>query len=230
VSDLVAPIAAARANGFGLGVHRAAEISGETGWQPAEVASPVLHPALADELPSPAVAATWQVEGHAWFVAAASLAGVLVHGRVPPLDRALLRYGSEGRPEAIALPADGWRPAGGADVAAAIAEHLEPLVDALSAHRRARPLWRSAGDRLGQAARWCADAFGENDRAIAIATAALEAPTALRAEPGFSIEDGQPYRRRTGCCLAYRLPDTPRCVDCANPDRLGAVAHARTMS
>jgi len=226
----VAPIAAARANGFGLGVHRAAEIAGDPGWQPAAVADPRLHPALADDLPSPAVAATWQIEGHAWFVAATALAGVVAHSRMPPLDRALLRYGPEGRPEAIALPADGWRRARGADLATALAGHLAPLVNALSAHRRARPLWRSAGDRLGQAARWCGDAFGDNERAIAIATAALEAPTALRAEPGFSIEDGEPFRRRTGCCLAYRLPDTPRCADCANPDQLGAVAHARTMS
>ena len=221
----MAPIAAARANGFGLGVHRTEEVDGEPRWHRACDLQP-----LPTGLPSTAVAATWQIEGHGWFVAAVALAGVLVHGRTPPLDRALLRYGDENRPEAIALPADGWRRAGGPGLARAVEAHLAPLVDALSAHRRPRPLWRSAGDRLGQAARWCADAFADNERAIAIATAALDAPTALRAEPGFSIEDGEPFRRRTGCCLAYKLSATPRCADCANPDQLGAVAHARTMS
>ena len=247
VVDLVAPIAAARAAGIGLGVRGMPVDASEPGWRAAgavaadavlraellartAAAAGIAVPAVdatsspaaartpslaAAGTPSLAIAATWHLEKHAWLAAGAALAGVLLHGRLPPLERAWIRCGEYGWPEEIALPGEGWSRGDGADVARALEDHLAPLVDALVVHRARRPLWRSAGDRLGQAARWCAEAFAAPDGARALAEAAFAAPTALRAPAGFVLRDGLPDRRRTGCCLSHRCPGGPRCDDCA---------------
>ena len=177
--------------------------------------------ALAQALPhtgSLAVAATWLVEKHAWYVAAAALGGVLVSGRVAPLRDAEVLIGDCGWVEGVALPAAGWRPGGAPELATALAAHLAPLVCALSEHRPPRPLWRSVSDRVGQAAVWCADAFGDADAALALATGVLAAPTPLKAPARWTVgEDGLPTRRRVGCCLSHRSPSALRCDDCCTP-------------
>jgi hypothetical protein len=220
--DLLAPLAAARANWFGLALRAAPVPAGEEGWRPAGAAA--ADPALLEALlartaagagtRSPAVAATWHLEKHAWHVASAALAGVLVHGALPPLEGALLRDGEQGWAEAVALAPAGWAPAGGAALARALEAHLTPVVHACARHRPRRALWRSVGDRLGQAALWCGEAFGDRAAAWALGEEALAAPTALRAPAGFALVDGAPARRRTGCCLSHRRPGGPVCADC----------------
>lgn len=220
--DLIRPLAAARANGFGLEVCAAPPPASEAGWRPAHAAArdPALLDALLDRTAaaagtnSRAVGATWHLEKHAWYAASASLAAMLVHGTIPPLDDALLRDGEQGWAEAIALPASHWAPADGEELATRLEAHLEPVVEALTRHRPRRALWRCAGDRLGQAALWCGEAFRDRRRTWTLASEALAAPTALAAPARFELVDGGPYRRRIGCCLSHRSPGGLICEDC----------------
>lgn len=230
----IEPIAAARAGGFGLGVEPVAATGPD--WRrapmPGDLEEQLDRIGAATATSSRAIAATWQLEKHAWLAGGAALAGLLVHGALPPLDDALVLDAEEGWPAAMALPDAGWQHVpsetpgvsepghgpGTADAGRALAELLEahhaPLVDALGAFRPRRALWRSVGDRLGQAARWCGEAFDASDEAVALVEAALAAPTALHAPAVFTIVEGRPQRRRAGCCLSHRIPGGVLCEDC----------------
>jgi hypothetical protein len=218
--DLITPLVAARRGGWGMPLHTL-PVSGP-GWYPglraaedAELRTLLLaRSSRAAGLASPAVAVTWHLEKHAWFMGAVAVAGLVVHGAMPPLERAAVRYGDAGWVEAVALPPDGWLAASGEELAARLEAHFRPLVEALAVHRPRRALWRSVGDRLGQAAQWCGEAFGDRDAAWGLAAEVLEAPGALRAHAGFELRDGEPYRRRAGCCLSHRTPPAITCVDC----------------
>jgi hypothetical protein len=87
-------------------------------------------------------------------------------------------------------------------------------VDGLARGRPRRSLWRSVGDRLGQAAVWCGEAFGDREGALALAADVLAAPTPLRARAGFVLRGDQAYRPRTGCCLSHRCAGGSTCDDC----------------
>jgi hypothetical protein len=215
----VLAIAQAEALGYRLDV-RTLPVPQEPGWRPAHAAArdPLLmerllaRSAVVAGTRARAVAATWHLEKHAWFAAAAALGGLLSRGELPPLDTAWVRDGEAGWVEAVAIPVEGWSPGGGAELADALSAHLEPVVEALTRHRGRRALWRSVGDRLGQAALWAADAFDE--RALALAADALEAPTPLASPRSFEIVEGRPTRRRTGCCLSHRCDGAIVCADC----------------
>lgn len=224
-ADLLSPVAAAEVAGFGLPLRPLPRPADEPGWRTAQTLAD--DPALLQDLlgrgaaalgsPSGAglVAATTLIEAHAWYVAATALGGVLLHGRIPPLEPLLLRDGPEGWVNELALPAHGWERGGGAELAVQLETHLAPVVAALAPHRRPKPLWRSVGDRLGQAAIWCGTAFEADAQVLEIATDALSAPTALRAPARFTVQDGVPFRRRTGCCLTYRTAEAVHCDDCS---------------
>lgn len=200
--DAVARLGELEGNGFRLGVLPAPA----AGFVPADA---LAFQALPPGLP-PRIAATWALEAHAWYLGAAVLAGHLLTGGAPPLHAAEVRIGDvSGTVEAVALPLEGWRAATPEQLATRLAAHVAPLVSALSEHRPVTPLWRSASDRVAQAALWCADALGE--RALDLATGVLAAPTPLRAPARFS---GTGSRRRIGCCLTHQLPGQPRCEDC----------------
>lgn len=215
----VAPLAHARAGGFGLGVRAT---PAPPGWHEAGAAardarllgSLLARTADAAGTRAGAVAATWYLEKHAWFACGAALGGLLVHGAMPPLGRAFVRHAGEGWVDAIAVPEQGWEPADPAVLAARLEAHLAPLVAALTDRRPARALWLCAGDRLGQAALWCGQAFGDRAAAWSLAAEALAAPTALKAAPGFAMRAGEPFRRRRGCCLSHRCDDGATCDDC----------------
>jgi hypothetical protein len=213
-------IAAARANGFGLAL-----VPGPAtgpGWRDAHAW--VHDPALRDDLVALAqatagtdrpVGVAWFFEKHAWHVASLVVAALLSERALPPLHRAQLLFGEYGWADAVAVPGDGWEPcATPADAAAALEAHLFPVVEGLRGLRAPRALWREAGDRLGQAVLWCGEAFGAREEAWALGTAMLEAPTRLRAPARFQLRDGEPFRPRTGCCLAHRAPGYPTCPDC----------------
>jgi FhuF 2Fe-2S C-terminal domain len=161
-----------------------------------------------------AVAATWQLEKHAWYVAYAALE----RGAIPPLHAARLHIGEHGWAEGIELPGDGWEVGDGVAIAAALEAHLAPLVDELSGYRPRRALWRSVGDRIAQAALWVP--------AIELAEEILAAPTAFHAPAGFELRDGEPFRRRTGCCLSHRCEGGTVCEDCPLATRPGCCRNA----
>jgi hypothetical protein len=210
-------IAAARAGGFGLAVVPG-PASGPR-WRAAHDIAPLdalvartdraLHPAPR------AVAAAWHVEKHAWHAASLVVAALVVDGSLPPLGSAQVRDGEHGWTEAIAVPPGGWT--GGAspvDAAEALEAHLAPVVQALASRRAERALWREAADRVGQATLWCGEAFGRRADAWAAGAALLGAQTRLRAHAGFALHQGEPFRRRGGCCLSYRCADGVLCPDC----------------
>lgn len=211
-------VAGAEGLGYRLDI-RPLPVPEEGGWRPALAAA--RDPARLDELlartcaaagtPSRAVAVTWHLEKHAWFVAAAAFACLLTQDAIPPLDELWVRDSDEGWVDAIAVPAHGWAPADGPALAEALVAHLEPLVAVLSRHRGRRALWRCVGDRLGQAALWAADAF--DGRAITVAEHALAADTHIAAR-GFETIGGTVTRRRTGCCLSHRCAVAITCDDC----------------
>jgi hypothetical protein len=207
VSDptLLDRVAALRANGFGLAV-----VTGPVegpGWRDAhDVAA--LHD-LVDRTeavlsPAPrAVAAAWHLEKHAWHAASLVVAALLLGRALPPLERAQVRDGTHGWTEAIAVPPHGWAGrATAVDAAEQLEAHLAPVVAALSA------------DRVGQAAVWCGEALGARAAAWAAGAGILAAHTRLRAHAGFHLRDGEPFRRRGGCCLSYRCADGELCPDC----------------
>lgn len=189
-------------------------------WRP--VGAAAADPALLDDLlhriarsanaPSLAVAATWQLEKHAWFVAYGALLGLTTEGLMPDLDDIEVHDAPEGWIDDARIPA-GVTSVDGPGLAAALEAHLTPLVDALAVHRPRRALWRCAGDRLAQAAGWV------GGDALELGTTALGAPTALHAPCAFTVVDGAPFRWRTGCCLSYRCEGVERCTDCVLTER-----------
>jgi hypothetical protein len=223
-------LAGAQAGGFGLGVHELEEAAGEPGWRPALavaedeelLADLIERGADAAGTRSRAVAATWHLEQYAWHAAAVALGGVLLFGAVPPLAEALVRDDASGWIEGIAVPENGWAAGGGEELADELATHLAPLIAALARFRPAAALWLSAGDRLGQAAAWWAEAIGDATSAAAQASRALDAPTPLRATADFRIEgSGEVGRPRAGCCLNFRVPGGSECPDCSLAERRG---------
>ncbi|WP_205695791.1 hypothetical protein [Conexibacter sp. SYSU D00693] len=221
-ADPVAPLTVARHNDFALPLRALPHTDEAAGWRPGDACA--RDAALREELlgraaqvaagAPVAMSVTGLVESHTWYVTAAAMSALLVHGALPPLDRLEVHDSAFGYVDGVALPCDGWTcPADPAALAQALHLHLEPLVEALSEHRARRPLWRSVGDRIGQAANWCAGAYG-HDRAWALGGAVLDADTPFRGPAGFEVVDGAPFRRRTGCCLTHRCAGAELCPDC----------------
>jgi ferric iron reductase protein FhuF len=100
---------------------------------------------------------------------------------------------------------------------AALFAHVEPVVDALVT-RRLRPrraLWRAAGDRVGQAFLWCAEAFGAPARARRLAELVLLEDSPLHVPLRSAVgEDGTTYHLRASCCLNHRVPGAELCPGC----------------
>jgi hypothetical protein len=213
-------IVAARANGFGLAIvpgpqdgpgwHDVHAVAGDAALCDERVG--LAHAASGSDLE--AVGVAWIVENHAWHVASLVVAAQVVDSTLPPLDRLQLLHNASGIHDAVAVPRDGWRHADPVEAAAALDAHLGPLVEAFRGRRAARALWREAGDRVGQAVQWCGEAFGAREHAWSIGAQILAAPTRLRAPARFELRDGAPFRLRSGCCLAHRMPGQAPCADC----------------
>lgn len=217
----LAPLQAARSEGFGLEIYVLPVPGDQDGWRAASAAAEdaelmellLKRTRAAAGTSHPAVAATWHLEKHAWWVAALLVGSTTTYRSIPPLGGLRVRDGEHGWVEALGVPADGWESASGNLIAERIERHLEPLVDALAHHRSARVLWSCAADRLAQAAIWCERAFGDAET-IRLAREALAEPTSLMAPANFERTAAGFARRRRACCLAHRATPSVRCSDC----------------
>ena len=173
-------------------------------------------------LDHPPLGAAWLLEHFAWQGASLAAAAAM-DGWVPDLapGNVLVRF-EDGAVWGIALRGGAVRSvAGDAPLAraahAALVAHLTPLVDELAARRlrAARALWRAAGDRVGQAFLWCAEAFGEPERASRLAARTIAPPSPLHVPLRTAAgDDGTPFHLRASCCLYHRVPGAEICPGC----------------
>lgn len=127
-----------------------------------------------------------------------------------------------------------------AEVRAAVAEHLGPLLDAFGPRmrRRSRALWSVATDEIVEGLWYIAHLLGEEQRATAELERLLPGATKpyvgtagfreLRGPNGESL----PTRDRASCCMFYTLRPEDTCVTCPRTcdaervERLSAAAAA----
>ncbi|MEU3554886.1 (2Fe-2S)-binding protein [Streptomyces fragilis] len=109
-----------------------------------------------------------------------------------------------------------------AEVRAAAAEHLGPVLDVFGPRmrRRGRSLWGMVTDEMVEGLWYVGNLLGEERRAVEElgrmlpgATLPLPGAAAFRELPG---PDGDPLttRDRVTCCLAYTLAENSTCVTC----------------
>ncbi|GAA4994586.1 hypothetical protein GCM10025734_24640 [Kitasatospora paranensis] len=136
-----------------------------------------------------------------------------------------------GDPPASAAAVGGRARAGGADVRvvpdeaalraellAAVAEHLAPVVAAFRprVRRGPRTLWGMVTDDVVEGLWYLGGLFGEEDRAAAELTALLpgDGPAPFVGAAGFRHEDAMRTRTRTTCCLFYTVRPEEPCFTC----------------
>ncbi|MGV9992275.1 (2Fe-2S)-binding protein [Streptomyces sp. NPDC003374] len=141
---------------------------------------------------------------------------------------------------AAALP--GARVADGAEalraeVRAAVAEHLEPVLGGFGPRmrRRGRALWGMATDEIAEGLWYVARLLGEEDRALRELDLLLPGATPPYAGSAAFREltgpDGErlPTRDRAGCCLFYTVRAEDTCVTCPrtrDADRIAGLVAA----
>jgi hypothetical protein len=224
----LARIAEASAGGYGLAVEHRSEPG--AGWLPAEelvrergpldgMVTAVARNAGFDH---PPLGAQWLLEHHAWQGASLT-AAAMMSGWIPDLTprNVLVRF-RDGAISGIALRSgpvreirnDAALARAGHD---AVVAHVSPLVHALAARRlrAARALWRAAGDRVGQAFLWCAEAFGDTERAARLATTMVAPPSPLHVPLQTARDEHRiPFHVRSSCCLYHRVPGATMCPGC----------------
>jgi hypothetical protein len=213
-------ITALRGNGFGLTVEQRGR-PGE-GWLAADALGPELDELLAGiyglaGIEHAGLGAEWLLEHCAWQGASLAVAAAL-DGWVPDLapGNVLFRF-RDGGVWGIALR--DVRVAGAGPRAAhnALEGLLTPLVAAITSRRlRAeRPLWRAAGDRVGQAVVWAGAAYDDPEAARRLGEAMLAPPSPMQVPLRTACTgDGIPYHVRASCCLYHRVPGAEVCAGC----------------
>ena len=213
-------INALRGGGFGLTVERR-DGPGE-GWLAADALDADLDGLLAGVydlagLHHPPLGAEWLLEHCAWQGASLAVAAAM-DGWVPDLSPGnVLLWFRDGGIWGIALRevrAAGVGPRAAHDALEAL---LTPVVAAITARRlRAeRPLWRAAGDRVGQAVVWAGAAYGDVEAARRLGEAMLAPPSPMHVPLlTEATEDGAPYHVRSSCCLYHRVPGAEVCAGC----------------
>lgn len=108
-----------------------------------------------------------------------------------------------------------------AELRAAVAAHLEPVLAAFAPllRRRPRSLWGLATDELAEGIWYLGGRLGETARAAEAANALLPGGTApYRGAAGFrpdaAVGGGGAARTRVGCCLVYTLRPEDVCGGC----------------
>jgi hypothetical protein len=109
-----------------------------------------------------------------------------------------------------------------AELRAAVADHMGPLLDAIGplTRRRSRALWGMVCDDLVSGIWYLGRTLGREDDAVAAATRLL--PTAVTPYPGgadfrhLTTDDGRrhPTRTRAGCCMYYTIRPAEACSTC----------------
>ena len=213
-------INALRGGGFGLTVEQR-DRPGE-GWLAADALDVRLDELVTGVcdlagLDHPPLGAEWLLEHCAWQGASLTVAALL-DGWVPDLspDNVLLWF-RDGGVWGIALRevrVAGSDPRTGHDALVAL---LDPLVTALAQRRlrAAKPLWRAAGDRVGQAVVWAGAAYDDPGRARRAGEALLAPPSPMHVPLRTACgEDGTPLHVRASCCLYHRVPGAEVCAGC----------------
>ncbi|MER5494538.1 (2Fe-2S)-binding protein [Streptomyces sp. NPDC002490] len=193
--------------------------------------------------PRPDVVASRALHGYLWTAAVLHAGPWYLQRRVPrlrPRDLRLSRTGEAYQvvPAAFAcLPDD---PAAGrpgvrvlpgvealrAELRAAVADHVRPLLAAMGPRLRRGPraLWGMVGDDLVSALWYLGRMHGDEARGVQEAEAVL--PRALAPYPGGAAfrrlvtRDGRehPTRTRLGCCLYYAIRPAEACATCPRTD------------
>lgn len=109
-----------------------------------------------------------------------------------------------------------------AELRAAVADHMAPLLEAIGpvTRRRSRALWGMVCDDLVSGIWYLGRTLGREDEAVAAATRLL--PTAVTPYPGgadfrhLTTDDGRrhPTRTRAGCCMYYTIRKAEACSTC----------------
>ncbi|GHJ41066.1 (2Fe-2S)-binding protein [Streptomyces sp. TS71-3] len=188
----------------------------------------------------PDVVATFGLHRYAWPACLLFTVPWFLHRRVPRLPVADVSFHrSQGRmavrsagtfaclPDDPAAALPGARVVAGeeelrAELRAAVAEHLAPLLDAFGPRmrRRGRALWGSATDEIVEGLWYAGHLLGEEQRAMRElgqllpgATAPYSMGAAFRE---LAAPDGRALRTRdrASCCLYYTLSPQNTCVTC----------------
>lgn len=213
-----------------------AELDAFLAWDAAQVARDHGRPARPD------VVAGFGLHRYAWAACLLITVPWFLHRRVPRLPVTHVSYDRAGgrmavrRPVSVAcLPGDGAAALPGtvvvadeealrAEVRAAVAEHLEPVLAAFGPRmrRRGRALWGMATDEVVEGLWYVAGLFGERaaERAVRELELLLPGSTAPYAgSAGFRVLTGPdgsalPTRDRVSCCMFYTVRPEAACVTC----------------
>ncbi|GGW36591.1 (2Fe-2S)-binding protein [Streptomyces xantholiticus] len=186
------------------------------------------------------VAASRALHDYLWSVSLLMSGAWYLERRVPRIAPEDVRVGlTEGAFEVVpaqdfaCLPDDPGATAPGARVVAdeeglraelraAVADHVRPLLAAIGPHARRRPraLWGMAADDLVSGIWYLGRVLDQEDRAVRAATELL--PRGIRPFPGgadfrrLAGRDGRrhPTRTRLGCCMYYTLEAAQACSTC----------------
>ncbi|MFH9008097.1 (2Fe-2S)-binding protein [Streptomyces afghaniensis] len=190
--------------------------------------------------PRPHVAASRALHDYAWSIALLMSGVWYLERRVPRvrpqsvrLDLATGTYTITPEPRVACLPGDPVAALPGAvaiadeealraELRAAIADHMRPLLTALgpAVRRGPRALWGMVGDDLVSGVWYLGRTLGREGDAVRAATALLPEPVGpYPAGADFRLlagTDGRhhPTRTRTGCCLYYAIRPDEACATC----------------
>jgi len=228
-------IAAAEADGMRLLVDRRTDPGGP--WFPvtelleSDGAPAVLLTRMVgvSDVPGEHIRAEWLFESYARVLGELGTAFVIATGRLPELTAANLLMASRNgliagvalRSCRMAAGAGGVGPAGNASAAESLRESLVALIGPFAAWfdrhglRPEKTLWKSAADRIAEAALWAGRAFDEPEAARGLAAEILGNPGPLRI-PLETVVDplGTERHSRVTCCLAYRAAGGSLCFAC----------------
>ncbi|RPE36450.1 (2Fe-2S)-binding protein [Kitasatospora cineracea] len=165
--------------------------------------------------PRPHVAASRLLHHHLWTTSLLISGVWYLEGRVPLLPAGHL-WTDTATGDFALRPGD-WAPGDGAALRDAVAAHVGPVLAAFQplVRRGPRALWGMATDDLLSGLWYLGRMLGEEDRAVATATALLPAGARPWTGPAnFRRERGGWTRTRQGCCLYYAVDPANPCATC----------------
>ncbi|MFH8448595.1 (2Fe-2S)-binding protein [Streptomyces fungicidicus] len=128
-----------------------------------------------------------------------------------------------------------------AEVRAAVAQHLEPVLTGFGPRmrRRGRALWAMATDEIVESLRYVGGLLGEEERALRELELLLPGATrpyvgaaTFRRPEGPGAEAGRATRDRVSCCMFYTLRPADMCATCPRTcatERAGSAVRAKEL-